>query len=226
MGPLAIAAVGSSVLSGVLGFSASRKQAKAQLRAGRENKRRLDWNATEVERATEINDKAFAFNIDSTKYSADFNEKQIRKEAAEQRWRIAHNESLSRRAKRRMVGSQRVSMSASGVASGGSMTDVMRDSEIETEFEIQTEVYNGLRMADKLTAQADILKYQAEVDAFNLSFKRSEAKRMGALEAKDLRWQGKIAEMGGQAAASASKMQGYASLLNSATSAYGTYKLG
>tara|TARA_R100000951_G_scaffold111555_1_gene110718 strand:+ start:43 stop:723 length:681 start_codon:yes stop_codon:yes gene_type:complete len=226
MGPLAIAAVGSSVLSGVLGFSASRKQAKAQLRAGRERKKKLDWNAREVERATEINDKAFAFNIDSTKYSADFNEKQIRKEAAEQRWRTAHNESLSRRAKRRMVGSQRVSMSASGVASGGSMTDVMRDSEIETEFEIQTEVYNGLRMADKLTAQADILKYQAEVDAFNLSFKRSEAKRMGALEAKDLRWQGKIAEMGGQAAASASKMQGYASLLNSATSAYGTYKLG
>ncbi len=226
MGPLAIAAVGSTVLSGVLGFSSSKKQAKAQLRAGRERKKKLDWNASEVERATEINDKAFAFNIDSTKYSADFNEKQIRKEAAEQRWRTAHNESLSRRAKRRMVGSQRVSMSASGIASGGSMTDVMRDSEIETEFEIQSEVYNGLRMADKLTAQADILKYQAEVDAFNLSFKRSEAKRMGALEAKDLRWQGKIAEMGGQAAASASKMQGYASLLNSATSAYGTYKLG
>ena len=226
MGPLAIAAVGSTVLSGVLGFSSSKKQAKAQLRAGRERKKKLDWNASEVERATEINDKAFAFNIDSTKYSADFNEKQIRKEAAEQRWRTAHNESLSRRAKRRMVGSQRVSMSASGIASGGSMTDVMRDSEIETEFEIQTEVYNGLRMADKLTAQADILKYQAEVDAFNLSFKRSEAKRMGALEAKDLRWQGKIAEMGGQSAASASKMQGYASLLNSATSAYGTYKLG
>ena len=134
MGPLAIAAVGSTVLSGVLGFSSSKKQAKAQLRAGRERKKKLDWNASEVERATEINDKAFAFNIDSTKYSADFNEKQIRKEAAEQRWRTAHNESLSRRAKRRMVGSQRVSMSASGIASGGSMTDVMRDSEIETIF--------------------------------------------------------------------------------------------
>ena len=103
------------IIKGFLGYKASKKEAKAALAAGRERKARLNWNADEVERATAINDKSFAFNIDASKYSADFNEKQIRKEAAEQRWRTAHNESLSRRAKRRMVGSQRVSMSASGI---------------------------------------------------------------------------------------------------------------
>lgn len=218
---MALAAIGAiaSIGSGLLGFSSSKKSAKAQQRAGREEKKRLEFNAAEVERATAINDKAFAFNIDASKAASQFNEQELRKEEADQRWRTAFNETLARRGKRRMMGSQRVAMAASSVAYGGSMTDVMRDSEIETELQIQAEVYNGLRMADKLRSQAAITKYQGEVEAWNLAFQRGEAARKGKFEAEDLRWRGKVAEMGGQAGASAAKMQGYSSLLSGAMNA-------
>ena len=217
-------AVATSAISAGFSLYSSGKSSKAILRAGREEGKRLKWNADEAEKTAEINDQSYAFNIESSKWANKFNESEIRKEELYTRWKTGLNGTLARRQKRRYRGARRVIMASSGVASGGSMTDVMRDSEIETEIQIQSEVYEGLRQADKLHRQANIQRYKGEVEAWNLEFERGENKRLSKLEAEDLRWQAKVAEMGGQAGASAIKRQGYGQVLNSAIQGYDAYQ--
>jgi hypothetical protein len=215
---LAVAQIAATVGAGAMGASSSKKQAKAQKQAAYEESKRLRWNAAEALRAGRINDLAFAYNIDASKLAANYNEQQLRKEAAYTEWLGAANESASRKAKRRFYGSQVVAAGASGVAISGSTRDVMIDTEREMEAEIQANAYNSLRQADKLRAQADITKFQGENEAWNLAFQRKEAKRQSKLESEDLRWRAKVAEMGGQSGASAAKTQGYATILNTASS--------
>ena len=211
---VAIATAAVAIGSALFGASSSRKAAKAAKRAAKEEAGRIRWNADEVERAVEINDQAFAYNIEASEIASKFNVEQLNREAAYTEWATAFNDTIGRRQKRRQQGSQVVAIARSGVTSSSSGYDVMRDSEIETELELQANAYAGLRQAHKLRQQAEITRIQGENQAWNLNFQRTEEKRMGALEAKDLRWQAKVAEMGGSSQASALKRQGTAQLLN------------
>jgi len=209
--------IGGLIMQGasmLYGMSSSKKAAKAAQRAAREEASRIRWNADEVERSVEINDQAFAYNIEASEIASKFNVEQLNREAAFTEWATAFNDTIGRRQKRRQQGSQVVAIARSGVTSSSSGYDVMRDSEIETELELQSNSYVGLRQANKLRQQAEITRIQGENEAWNLNFQRTEEKRMGALEAEDLRWQAKVAEMGGAAQASALKRQGTAQLLN------------
>ena len=211
------AVIGGLILqagSMLYGMSSSKKAAKAAQRAAREEASRIRWNADEVERSVEINDQAFAYNIEASEIASKFNVEQLNREAAFTEWATAFNDTIGRRQKRRQQGSQVVAIARSGVASSSSGYDVMRDSEIETELELQSNSYVGLRQAHKLRQQAEITRIQGENEAWNLNFQRTEEKRMGYLEAEDLRWQAKVAEMGGVSQASALKRQGTAQLLN------------
>lgn len=220
----AIMALPFVAAAGGMSWSASKRAAKAAAKAAKENAARLRWNADEVEKTADINNLAFLFNIDANKVATDFNVAQIKQEEAHVRWQTAHNETLARRAKRRMQGSQLVAATASGVdARASSSYDVMRDSEMEMEAQIQGEVYSGLRQANKLFSQAEITRVQGENKAWNLEFQRTENLRMSRLEAEDTRWRAKVVEMGGQAQASSLKSQGTATLLNTAISAYSMY---
>ena len=218
--------IGGMIMQGasmLYGMSSSNKAARAAKRAGREEGSRLRWNADEVERAVEINDQAFAYNIEANEIANEFNVEQLNREAAYTEWATAYNDRLGRRQKRRQQGSQVVAIARSGVTSSSSGYDVMRDSEIEIELELQANAYAGLRQAQKLKQQAEITRIQGENQAWNLKFQRSEEKRTGALEAKDLRWMAKVAEMGGSSQASALKRQGTAQLLNGLSGMADTY---
>ena len=212
-------ALGATVVSGAVGYAGSKKGAKAALAAGKEASDRLKWNADEIEKTVAINDQAYAYNIEASEIATDFNTNQLIKESAFMEWQTGFNESIARRGKTRQMGSQIVAMGASGVTTSSSGYDVMRDSEVEMEMQIQADVYTGLKQASRLKSQAEIVKIQGENEAWNLKFQREEETRVGALEAEDTRWQAKIAEMGGQAQASSIKRQGTAQLLNSVTSA-------
>tara|TARA_R100001198_G_C5236761_1_gene214560 strand:+ start:1809 stop:2510 length:702 start_codon:yes stop_codon:yes gene_type:complete len=203
-----------SILKSIKDYFTGSESAKAAAKAGDEKAARLTWNAEEVERAQDINDKAYIYNINSQKITSEFNDKSRKKQIAFQNWATKHNDTITLRSGMRQRGSQRVAMSSSGVASGGSMTDVMRYSEIEYNLNRQAELYRGLYEVDRLFDIASIKKYEEDNKAWNLNFARSEAKRNSALEAKDLRWQAKIAHMGGQAGAQAAKTQGFANTLN------------
>ena len=207
-------ALGTYAVGGIYGAYSSRKAAEASLEAAKEEAERIRWNADEVERSVEINDQAFAYNIDASEIATKFNVEQLNREAAFIEWATAFNDTLGRRQKRRQQGSQVVAIAKSGVTSSSSGYDVMRDSEIETELDLQANAYNGLRQANKLKAQAEITKIQGENEAWNLKFQRKEENRMGYLEAEDLRWQAKVAEQGGMSQAASLKRQGTAQLLN------------
>jgi len=211
------------VASAAYGAYSSKKAGKAALAAGREEASRIRWNADEVERSVDINDQAFAYNIEASEIANKFNVEQLNREAAFTEWATAFNDTIGRRQKRRQQGSQVVAIARSGVASSSSGYDVMRDSEIETELELQANAYAGLRQAHKLRQQAEITRIQGENQAWNLNFQRAEEKRMGALEAKDLRWQAKVAEMGGTSRASALRRQGTAQLLDGLAGMANTY---
>jgi hypothetical protein len=218
--------IGGMIMQGasmLYGMSSSKKAAKAAKRAAKEEASRIRWNADEVERSVEINDQAFAYNIEASEIASKFNVEQLNREAAFAEWATAYNDTIGRRQKRRQQGSQVVAIARSGVTSSSSGYDVMRDSEIETELELQANAYAGLRQAHKLRQQAEITRIQGENEAWNLNFQRTEEKRMGALEAKDLRWQAKVAEMGGSSRASALRRQGTAQLLDGLAGMANTY---
>ena len=220
---MGVVAAGVTIAGAAYSAYSSRQGGKAALAAAKEEASRIRWNADEVERSVEINDQAFAYNIEASEIANKFNVEQLNREAAFTEWATAFNDTIGRRQKRRQQGSQVVAIARSGVTSSSSGYDVMRDSEIETELELQSNSYVGLRQAHKLRQQAEITRIQGENEAWNLNFQRAEEKRMGALEAKDLRWQAKVAEMGGTSRASALRRQGTAQLLDGLAGMANTY---
>ena len=111
---VAIATAAVAIGSALFGASSSRKAAKAAKRAAKEEAGRIRWNADEVERSVEINDQAFAYNIEASEIASKFNVEQLNREAAFTEWATAFNDTIGRRQKRRQQGSQVVAIARSG----------------------------------------------------------------------------------------------------------------
>jgi hypothetical protein len=202
-------------ISGLIGGGAKKKAAKAARRVANFKATLLEGNADEVLRTAAINNDRLGQMLTGLQQRVGFNLASIGQDSLFVLDNARKASEKVRRNYNKVRGSQMTAIAASGVTTGGSSADVMRDTELEFEYAFIDEIHKGQVESTRLKNQAELMRFEGDEKVEDFMFRQSETMRQGEINAKNLRSEANLVRMAGNANASSIKASALASSLNS-----------